>query len=627
MCNRPNRGGISCLLPANFAQLWPLAHCGRTLLWIAFAMLTAFSARGQYLTNSTGIQSDLAIAGPGYFILHDPAQGIAAATRQGFFNVDANGYLVSPTGMRVQGFSDGAFTQIGDIKIDNTGLNDTSYLVSYSIQPDGKLIINLSDGTQAVRGQILLQNFSAPANLSRFLNGLFIISPSAGPLPQPIPPGTAGLGNLQSGQIESPIPTLSLSRVQSPPPFTQGILASTAQSTDLAIYGNGFFIVRDTNSSVLYATRAGAYYLDANGYLINLINYAGMRVQGYTDANLSVIGDITINTNGITGIEPSVGLVGFGIDWTGTIQVTLSDGSAFVCGQILLANCTQTNLLVRTNFGLYPMTTSAGPWTPLTSPGSTNFGFVISGTAELSQFDQSILDVRSHLNFFQQGALTFTANPTDLAISGNGFFTVRDPAQNIQYATRNGAFHLDSASHLIDTNGFRVQGLADAALTTVGDLIIDTNSAPSHSTLSSFAIDSQGEIMVNLTDGTTFVRGQILLQEYRDLQALVPNANLLYSNVQMALPLYAKGLPGTQGLGFIQDQALETPYVPAALQLPPQTGFRLLISDLDVRATVQSSPDLHTWTDLGPAEGSITQQGEFFDTNVTPKKFYRVHLN
>jgi len=63
------------------------------------------------------------------------------------------------------------------------------------------------------------------------------------------------------------------------PIFTQGSFESTANPTDLAIAGNGFFIVRDprTTGNVFY-TRDGQFMIDKNGYLVNA---AGLRVQGW----------------------------------------------------------------------------------------------------------------------------------------------------------------------------------------------------------------------------------------------------------------------------------------------------------------------------------------------------------
>ncbi len=59
--------------------------------------------------------------------------------------------------------------------------------------------------------------------------------------------------------------------------FTQGNLQSTGISTDLAIQGNGFFVMKSGEES--YYTRNGSFGLDTDGTLVNPAN--GMRVQGW----------------------------------------------------------------------------------------------------------------------------------------------------------------------------------------------------------------------------------------------------------------------------------------------------------------------------------------------------------
>ncbi|MCR5288766.1 MAG: flagellar hook protein FlgE [Treponema sp.] len=59
--------------------------------------------------------------------------------------------------------------------------------------------------------------------------------------------------------------------------FTQGNLQSTGVSTDMAIQGNGFFVMK--NGEETFYTRAGAFSVDQNGTLVNPAN--GMRVQGW----------------------------------------------------------------------------------------------------------------------------------------------------------------------------------------------------------------------------------------------------------------------------------------------------------------------------------------------------------
>lgn len=62
--------------------------------------------------------------------------------------------------------------------------------------------------------------------------------------------------------------------------FRQGALLSTGVATDLAIEGNGFFMVRGDFQGVdgSFFTRDGQFHLDANGHLVNP---HGLDVQGY----------------------------------------------------------------------------------------------------------------------------------------------------------------------------------------------------------------------------------------------------------------------------------------------------------------------------------------------------------
>jgi flagellar hook protein FlgE len=73
---------------------------------------------------------------------------------------------------------------------------------------------------------------------------------------------------------------------------TQGSLQTTGVMTDLAIQGNGFFVLAKGDQTLF--TRAGAFGLDAEGRLVNPGN--GLRVQGW---NAQVVNGVEIlNTSG-----------------------------------------------------------------------------------------------------------------------------------------------------------------------------------------------------------------------------------------------------------------------------------------------------------------------------------------
>lgn len=79
--------------------------------------------------------------------------------------------------------------------------------------------------------------------------------------------------------------------------MSQGTIESTGNDTDLAIEGDGFFVLSDGTSD--YYTRSGSFQWDSNGTLVNPTN--GMKVQGRIADSTgevnegSAIGDIIIS--------------------------------------------------------------------------------------------------------------------------------------------------------------------------------------------------------------------------------------------------------------------------------------------------------------------------------------------
>ncbi|MFC1668964.1 flagellar hook protein FlgE [Spirochaetota bacterium] len=77
--------------------------------------------------------------------------------------------------------------------------------------------------------------------------------------------------------------------------LTQGSIQTTGNQTDLAIQGDGFFIVGKGDKS--YYTRAGTFSLDKDGNLVNPAN--GLKVQGWM-ATRNEQGQMVVNSSGST---------------------------------------------------------------------------------------------------------------------------------------------------------------------------------------------------------------------------------------------------------------------------------------------------------------------------------------
>lgn len=94
------------------------------------------------------------------------------------------------------------------------------------------------------------------------------------------------LGGINPKQIGTGTSTASVDTI-----FTQGTLQNTGVTTDMAIQGNGFFVVRSENENENYYTRAGNFTFDKDGYLVTP---DGFIVQGWmADADT---GEILTNT-------------------------------------------------------------------------------------------------------------------------------------------------------------------------------------------------------------------------------------------------------------------------------------------------------------------------------------------
>ena len=100
---------------------------------------------------------------------------------------------------------------------------------------------------------------------------------------------TTELGGVNPKEVGLGVMTASIDTI-----FTQGNLQSTGVSTDVAIQGNGFFVLKNGEES--FYTRAGAFGVDSEGTLVNPAN--GMRVQGWMAEEVN--GQMILQTAGST---------------------------------------------------------------------------------------------------------------------------------------------------------------------------------------------------------------------------------------------------------------------------------------------------------------------------------------
>jgi len=118
--------------------------------------------------NPTGIASNLAINGNGFFIVEDPVSNAQYVTQDGTFSVNSSGNLITATGDYVMGTTAGGTSLAPIVIAPPTG--STASVLSYSFSSLG--------------------------------NNLYSNMANAGPLTTAGTPGSGSLGTIQAGALE-----------------------------------------------------------------------------------------------------------------------------------------------------------------------------------------------------------------------------------------------------------------------------------------------------------------------------------------------------------------------------------------------------------------------------------------
>lgn len=183
--------------------------------------------------------------------------------------------------------------------------------------------------------------------------------------------------------------------------FTQGALQTTGRVLDLAIEGNGFFVVQpvlsdgNTSEQALY-TRDGTFYIDKDGYLVNAQGY---RVYGENDVDLETgtgtSGSIKFDGPTDTPKTPDQ-IVTISVGSDGIITATYSDGTQEIA-RVQVVTFVNTESLTRVGANLWDITPGlTAPTGELDggpkpgTPGQDGRGIIRSGYLEMSNVDLAL---------------------------------------------------------------------------------------------------------------------------------------------------------------------------------------------------------------------------------------------
>lgn len=214
---------------------------------------------------------------------------------------------------------------------------------------------------------------------------------------------------------------------------------------------------------------------------------------------------------------------------------------------------------------------------------------------------------------FTQGTLETTGKTLDIALTGEGFFTVKSapPASQISY-TRNGAMGVDENRNVVDTLGNRVQVMPVDATTgkpsstdpanftdlkipeyrtdSSGAQVLDSNGNPIQ--LASVGISVEGLVTATYADGTTENLGNLAVASFPAVEGLRQMGDGHWQvSKESGSPTYGAGNNGL--FGAVRSGALERSNVDITEELvaliSAQRNFQANAKAIEAASTISQT--------------------------------------
>jgi flagellar hook protein FlgE len=350
--------------------------------------------------------------------------------------------------------------------------------------------------------------------------------------------GTTGAGDpiqVGAGTQVSSMPSL----------FTQGSVEQTGVPTDVAIQGNGFFVVQNSDGTLDY-TRAGDFSLDNNN---NLVTSSGQQVLGYPAVN-----GVVNSGAGLAPLQIGAGTISPPTA-TSNVQLTTNLNAQANVGDTFSTPITVYDSLGGSHVLTYTYTN--------TGPGAWSYSITIPA-ADVGGTGNPVQVASGNLTFDSNGNLiTPAANVTGITIGSTGTGGTG--------AFADGAAPLSFTWQLYNGSSSLVTQVAAPSSTSS-----ETQNGASSGSLVSFAINSDGTITGSFSNNETQTLGQIALASFANNDGLQLDGNTDYTPT-LASGQAVLGTPGAGGRGTLSGGALESSNVDIATEfanlIVAQRGF------------------------------------------------------
>jgi flagellar hook protein FlgE len=293
----------------------------------------------------------------------------------------------------------------------------------------------------------------------------------------------------------------------------QGSLSTTGNSADMALQGNGFFVVQQ--GGVQSLTRAGNFQLDAVG---NLTTVDGEQVMGYP-----AVGGV-VNAN--AGLVPL------------TVPVGVNEAAQATQNFSLTANL-DAGAAVGTQF-----TTPVKMYDSLGQSHSVSVSYTKTGA---NTWDYSVTLPAA------DATGTPTNNTGTLTFDTNG--NLVSPAANVAGITFPGL--TDGASDMSFNWNLYANGSSTIAQSTAASSTTASNQdGYASGVYQSFTVDANGVISASFSNGHTQNIGQVAVASVTNPEGMVLTGNNNYMTTASSGSATV-GVAGAGGRGTIEDSALE----------------------------------------------------------------------
>lgn len=317
----------------------------------------------------------------------------------------------------------------------------------------------------------------------------------------------------------------------------QGSLLSTGVSSDLAIQGNGFFVLSDGQKTAY--TRDGSFDLNSNGLLIDPAT--GMRVQGY-------IADDT----GVVNTDQPPEDISIPIGSAGIVRSTTN---VYLIGN-LNANAPTT-----------PTPTTVTRTVEVYDSLGTSRLVTLSFTKQATPANQWTWEASYDGNSVGTGALTFSTSGT-LPIGTTGTVTIPGALMNTTGSQP------DDLTFNIDFTEI-TQLATDSS--TGSDVTVRSQDGFPRGVLESFNIGANGEIVGVFSNGLTRVFAQVALATFSNVGGLVRDGNNMFLETP-ASGVAQVGPPRSGSRGTVSGGVLESSNVDLGTEfsslIVTQRGFQ-----------------------------------------------------